>query len=313
MRILQAGLAFLFIFLSIPTIASDTDGDGFSDLQETYEGNPFDSRVFPTFTATIPIYENRDDASENVNGDMGLWANWIAVSGNTKPYKGFRFSVPVPYGYRVTEAYIQFKEKGTEDSASGHPNVEIYIENSTDAYQFSDSVQFDLSSRPMFSQKVDWNDIPLWANSEISTDSATPDLSNLMNLVISQPGWLEGNHIVFKFVSGIEERKAVSYDSDPNDAAKLIISYSPIPEYLVDSDGDGLEDYIDQDDDNDGLTDDEELFIGTNHQLDDTDGDGVKDFLEFSLGSDPVTEFNQFREIIGNYRQAFYLYLVPIF
>jgi hypothetical protein len=46
---------------------------------------------------------------------------------------------------------------------------------------------------------------------------------------------------------------------------------------FIDTDGDGLTNNIDPDDDNDGLTDIYENSIGTNPLLDDTDGDGVLD------------------------------------
>ncbi len=57
---------------------------------------------------------------------------------------------------------------------------------------------------------------------------------------------------------------------------------------LTDTDGDGIENNIDDDDDNDGLTDTAELTIGTNPLVTDTDNDGFSDFDEVSAGSDPI-------------------------
>jgi alpha-tubulin suppressor-like RCC1 family protein len=56
-----------------------------------------------------------------------------------------------------------------------------------------------------------------------------------------------------------------------------------------DTDGDGLGDACDPDDDNDGLTDLQEASIGTDRLNPDTDGDGISDGEEFNvLGTDPL-------------------------
>ncbi|WP_342447617.1 thrombospondin type 3 repeat-containing protein, partial [Paenibacillus etheri] len=44
-----------------------------------------------------------------------------------------------------------------------------------------------------------------------------------------------------------------------------------------DTDGDGIPDSLDPDDDNDGLSDEQELINGTDPKHPDTDGDGIKD------------------------------------
>jgi arylsulfate sulfotransferase len=56
----------------------------------------------------------------------------------------------------------------------------------------------------------------------------------------------------------------------------------------VDTDGDALGDACDPDDDNDGLTDAQELALGTDPLLVDTDSDGLSDLSEVSAG-DPLT------------------------
>ncbi|MCH1928635.1 tandem-95 repeat protein [Shewanella sp. A25] len=57
----------------------------------------------------------------------------------------------------------------------------------------------------------------------------------------------------------------------------------------LDTDGDGVPDVLDLDDDNDGLSDDDELNLyQTNPLLADTDGDGISDGDEVTNGSNPL-------------------------
>lgn len=53
----------------------------------------------------------------------------------------------------------------------------------------------------------------------------------------------------------------------------------------ADTDGDGIPDHLDADDDNDGLTDTSEAAIGTNSKNPDTDGDGANDHDEVLAGT----------------------------
>jgi hypothetical protein len=56
----------------------------------------------------------------------------------------------------------------------------------------------------------------------------------------------------------------------------------------LDTDGDGIGNNADLDDDNDSLPDAEELMLGTEPLLVDTDGDMASDGLEVSAGTDPL-------------------------
>ena len=61
-----------------------------------------------------------------------------------------------------------------------------------------------------------------------------------------------------------------------------------MPQHDRDTDGDGVGNVADADDDNDGLDDIYEAGLGTNPLVADTDGDGLSDLHEVQFGTDPL-------------------------
>jgi len=79
--------------------------------------------------------------------------------------------------------------------------------------------------------------------------------------------------------AGDRDRDGVADNQDafPDDATEWL-----------DTDGDGVGDQRDTDDDGDLLPDTEEAQLGTDPRKQDTDGDGINDALEVAQGSDPL-------------------------
>ncbi len=73
-----------------------------------------------------------------------------------------------------------------------------------------------------------------------------------------------------------------------------------------DADADGTPDYLDIDDDNDGLPDIAEQALGTNTKKADSDGDTVGDDAEVAAGTDPLddADFLFVASIVGNVNEA---------
>lgn len=78
------------------------------------------------------------------------------------------------------------------------------------------------------------------------------------------------------------------YDSDSDGYIDLLDAFPNNSSEWLDSDGDGLGNNIDTDDDNDGLADVDEIELGTDPLSSDSDGDGISDFDEVKLGSNPL-------------------------
>ena len=69
-----------------------------------------------------------------------------------------------------------------------------------------------------------WSPEPWNVRGKRSEKHRTPDLSSLIQEVVAQPDWQEGNALVL-IVSGSGKRVAESYDGDQQNAPLLFIEY----------------------------------------------------------------------------------------
>ena len=86
--------------------------------------------------------------------------------------------------------------------------------------------------------------------------------------------------------------------AERDDVRDYLYARYAIPPDPSDSDGDGVADLCDLDDDDDGLTDAEEQTLGTDPLDADTDDDGVDDGVEVLAGTDPLNPLDTPGEII---------------
>ena len=135
---------------------------------------------------------------------------------------GLRFTnVELPVGARVTEAYIQFVADETHDRAT---SLELAAELAGNSAAFA-KTNYNLSQRPRTTQRVHWRNLAAWQTGQRGSAQRTPDLSPLLNELITAPGWARGNALTI-LVSGSGQRVGVSYEGRVGDAAVLVISYS---------------------------------------------------------------------------------------
>jgi gliding motility-associated-like protein len=86
---------------------------------------------------------------------------------------------------------------------------------------------------------------------------------------------------------GLRKTNPLDTDTDGDGFSDSKDDFPLDPFEYIDSDKDGLGDYMDTDDDNDGVSDIEEISSGTDPKDADSDKDGLSDFEEVNLGTDP--------------------------
>eukprot|EP00735_Rhodelphis_limneticus_P004893 TRINITY_DN1654_c0_g1::TRINITY_DN1654_c0_g1_i2::g.17686::m.17686 TRINITY_DN1654_c0_g1::TRINITY_DN1654_c0_g1_i2::g.17686 ORF type:complete len:553 (+),score=203.65,Metallophos/PF00149.23/0.00074 TRINITY_DN1654_c0_g1_i2:35-1660(+) len=135
----------------------------------------------------------------------------------------FRFSVPLAADAKIKEARLQFlgAEVGTAPT-----DISIRIEDSANSASFpcdASTTTSPLSMRSYAPLTVTWREGDM-TEDEMSTHTVwtTPEVTELIQHVISKPGWNAGNTMTF-IVQGKSSRNIFAYEENPASAASLII------------------------------------------------------------------------------------------
>ncbi len=180
------------------------------------------------FVTTTNINQNANNAEEDIaNGAVVLGeynniyiVDYASQTGTSNQEVGFRFeSVQLPDHAKITDASIQFTaSKPGADNAS----FSIYGENVKSSNIFTNST-YNISRRTKTSNNVNWSPSN-WVAEEASSAQQTPNLTPLIEEIISQNGWTTGDPLTFIF-TGSGARVAHSFKSSPSNSAALSISY----------------------------------------------------------------------------------------
>ena len=138
---------------------------------------------------------------------------------------GLRFqNVNVPPGAIIKKAYIQFQVNEASTDACA---LVIRGQAADDAATFTTDVN-DLSSRPMTATSESWTPPPWNEIGEAGPDQRTPDISGVIQEIVSRDGWSSGHSIVIG-ITGTGTRTADSYGGSAESAALLLIDYGAPP------------------------------------------------------------------------------------
>lgn len=201
--------------------------------EEEFETNAVEVELnvplkMPEGALVFQIADPMDDVEEELNNNGNMYMDSsdleLAWDGDTEQMIGLRFNeINVPAGAKVAEAYVLFTVDETKSSKNVNPfNLDIVGEKVANSAAF-EAVENNLSDRDKTEAKVNWADIPEWTKEGNSNkDQLTPNLASIIQEIIDQDGWAEGNSLSI-FMSGEGVRCADAYEDDPATAAKLII------------------------------------------------------------------------------------------
>jgi hypothetical protein len=170
----------------------------------------------------VRVDASADDAEENGRGDLSLISSDIEMTYDYGDQLiGLRFrGIDIPAGSIVDDAYIQFY---ADQSTSIATTLTIGAESTDDAPPFV-AKRFNISSRKMTGNTVEWQPEPWSKDSAFGEKQRTPDLSKIIQEIVNRPNWSQGNAIAF-LISGTGERVAESFDGNPAVAPMLYVSY----------------------------------------------------------------------------------------
>jgi len=182
-------------------------------------------------TSTYIVQGGSDDAEEKINsGAMDIGSSDLElIQESSEQLIGIRFAgIQIPKGATINSAFIQFTVDETDDVLT---NLVFEGELTADAQPYSPNA-FDISTRMRTAVSVNWDSVPAWTETNVAgPDQRTPDLSAILNELISQDGWESGNAMAF-IISGSGKRTAISQNNGANAPAQLIIHYDT-PDFPV--------------------------------------------------------------------------------
>ncbi len=135
---------------------------------------------------------------------------------------GLRFvGVNIPKGAVITKAYVQFT---VDESSSGGTSLTIEGELSDSADPFV-AANGNISGRRRTASSVGWSPASWSAAGESGSDQRTPDLSAVIQEIVSQGGWIKGNALAV-IITGSGTRTAESFEGNAASAPVLHVEFT---------------------------------------------------------------------------------------
>ncbi|TIS41566.1 MAG: hypothetical protein E5X01_07940, partial [Mesorhizobium sp.] len=164
-----------------------------------------------------------DDVEEKGSGSISSNVSDLELGfdGSTRQTVGLRFTgIDIPQGAIITSAYIQFQ---ANEVKTGAASLLIKGQDTDDASPFT-STSFNVSSRATTDASTAWTPAPWTTVGEHVQAERTPDLTAIVQEIVSRSGWAALNDMAF-LITGTGTRTADSYEYNPASAPLLHIEY----------------------------------------------------------------------------------------
>ncbi|MEM7387060.1 MAG: hypothetical protein AAF514_19150, partial [Verrucomicrobiota bacterium] len=173
-------------------------------------------------TIEVAISAGSDDAEESLaDGDVKLDSSDLELTRDlAEQLVGLRFQgVGIPPGARIDHAEIVFAADGKRDEPT---SLRIKAQYDPSPNTFNENEK-NLSRRPTTVTFVDWLSVPAWAGNATGPQTTTPDLKRLVQELVWQENWAEGNPMVF-LIEGNPggSREAESFEGGGEEGAAVL-------------------------------------------------------------------------------------------
>jgi len=188
-------------------------------------------------TFDIRIAADMDDFEQHLNnGDMdGASTDLeLAYEDDADPATdeqviGLRFvNIPIRNGTQVTSAYVEFEVDSISKAASAYPvNLIVEGELTPNAAPFLDATNNITDRTSRTTAKVKWS-IPAWT--AVNAKWRTPNISVIIQEIVNQAGWTQGNAVVLIFRDDKDNpsrglREAEAYEGEATAAPLLHVEF----------------------------------------------------------------------------------------
>ncbi len=176
------------------------------------------------FQLDVRIDNGNNDVEENASGTMLMSSADLELvddqAGGGNQTVGLRFTgMDIPPGAFITNAIISFE---ADETGTVPTSLSITAEASDDALPFT-STAFDVTNRVSVNTSVAWDNISSWDT--VDAIHQTPDIASIVQEVVDQGGWVNGNAMVF-IISGSGLRTAEAFEGEPGAAPQLHVEFT---------------------------------------------------------------------------------------
>jgi len=189
-------------------------------------------------TLNIRLTDKNDDIEERVsNGaitndsDLELAYDGAGNPAKNEQWVGLRFTVAIPKGAKVTNAYLEFEVDAVNKEGSLNP-VNLVIEGQLvpNAAPLTTTAKSLTSRGPWTTAKAKWS-VPGWTATNAKFQ--TSDISAVIEEIVNQAGWASGNAMLLivrddKDNPSIGLREAESVDGEAAAAPLLHLEFTPL-------------------------------------------------------------------------------------